>query len=147
MSTRAVVWPSLPAVEELLEDEPAWGHPGIGAGGIAHLRVWSTPSERRLAVVTEQGMGCSTTNAAENIHAALVQHHGPDVVHLEHYPPEQHLDDQHTLDQVVLDDRGKPQWRRIWPTPSINPHHDEFDRWVREGGAAVLAALTEGGVR
>lgn len=134
-------WPKLPAADTLVVDEPAWPHPGIGAGGVAHLRVWATTDGGHLAVVTEQGVGCSTTNAAEHIHSALAEQYGPGVVHLEHYPAAQRVVGPDTLDQVIVTNGGRPQWRRIWPTPTTNSHHEQFDTWVRTGGAAILNTL------
>lgn len=144
MSTPAEVWPALPYAEALIVNDPMWSHPGISVGGVAHLRVWSSVDGRHLAVVTEQGVGCSTTNAAEYIHAALVEQYGPGVVHLEHYPASQRVIGPDSLDEVTVTIDGEPLWRRVWPTPPSNPHHAEFTAWTRSGGSAVLATLTGG---
>jgi hypothetical protein len=122
--------------------DPLWSHPGLSVGGVAHLRVWTTTGGH-LAVVTEQGMGCSVTNAAEQIRTALIELYGPGVVQLEHYPTEQRVGDGATLDQVEVI-AGRPRWRRIWPVPLTNPDHDELRRWARTGGAVVLDVLTGG---
>lgn len=137
-------WPALPAVDTLVLADPLWSYPGLSVGGIAHLWVWSTTSGGRLAVVTEQDMGCSVTNAAEQIHAALADLYGPQVVHLEHYPPAQRsAGDDATLDQVAVTS-GRPRWRRVWPVPPTNPAHGELAQWAQNGGAPVLQALAYG---
>lgn len=136
-------WPALPVADTLVLADPVWSHPGLYVGGVAHLRVWTTTTGGHLAVVTEQGMGVSVTNAAEDIHSALVGLYGPGVVHLEHYPTEQRGGDDPTLDQVAVVD-GRPRWRRVWPVPPVNPDHYELDAWGRAGGAAVLNVLTGG---
>ena len=59
---------SLPALGELIADDPFWRYPsGSGSGeGVAHLRVWLTAGAGpgHLAVVTETGSADSVTESA-----------------------------------------------------------------------------------
>jgi hypothetical protein len=103
--------------------------------GYAHLRVWAADSGH-VAIVTETGLGASTTNSAEHIWLALVEQYGHPLVLLEHYPAAETLGGE-SLDQVHVRD-WQPAWRRIWPTPPENPGHEEFERWMHDHGHRLL---------
>lgn len=86
------LFPDLPALGELVVDEPFWQyqHLYVTSGGVAHLRIWSTPAlnKQLLAMVTELGLGPSITNSIEHIWRVLAgQHSESEIVLLEHYPP------------------------------------------------------------
>ena len=110
----------------------------LAGGGLAHLRVW-TAEPGHVAIVTELGMGSSTTNSAEYIWTALIDQYGHPLVMLEHYPPDQTMPgDGENLDQVVVVD-GRPHWLRIWPTDPDHPKHTELNEWMRNYGFSLLA--------
>lgn len=124
----------LPEVGELLTDEPGWQYPSTCAAGSgqARLRVWaSCGAPGRIAVVTELGIGASTTNSAEMIWAELASTLPGPLTLIEHWPADRHSDEH--LDQVAVAS-GHPAWRRIWPVPDTNPSHAEFLRWMTAGG-------------
>src|SRR2546423_9201246 len=81
----------LPALGELLVDDPFWSYPawGLAREGAGHLRVWATAtaSPGYLAVVTETGGITSVTNSvtesAGRIWADLARKYGPSLVLLE----------------------------------------------------------------
>lgn len=134
-------FPDLPAVGELVLDEPSWTYPSHNpTGGTGHLRVWST-EQGHLAMVTDGNVGTSVTNSAKYIWTALVERFGEPLVLLEHYPSNPQVPGAGGLDQVVvLAEHGRlaPHWRRIWPLSPENPAREEFNEWIREHGQALL---------
>lgn len=92
--------------------------------------------------VTELGKGSSVTNSAEPIWRQLVDEYGEPLVLFEHWRTGDG-EDHARFDQVTVVD-GRPHWRRMWPTPSTNPLHDVFDRWVAVNGLDLVAQLHDG---
>lgn len=134
-------FPDLPPLGELLVDDPLWQYrSGTAAGGgVAHLRVWATKdgTDRRVAVVTETGLGSSVTNSIEYVWASLASGESEsDVVLLEHWPQAESLSDDEHVDQVVVAD-GQPHWRRVWPTES-NPNHEALNAWMAANGHEII---------
>ena len=72
----------------LVRDDPAWPYRSACAagGGIAHLRVWQAGDDGYVAIVTETGLGASTTNSAAEIWAELTIRFPGRLVLLEHWP-------------------------------------------------------------
>lgn len=145
-----VTFPALTVPRELICNDPFWRYPSrcLAGEGVAHLRVWETANGTpgqvggtRLAVVTETGLGASITNSIQDIHAALTNAYGPRIVLLEHWPAGTGADPHEHLDQAVIIN-GEPGWRRIWPTPPTNPHHDQYDTWMNAHGHQLLATQT-----
>lgn len=135
-----IVFPPLPSTGDLVVDDPVWSYRSgtLAGGGLAHLRVW-TAEPGHVAIVTELGMGSSTTNSAEYIWEALIDQYGQPLVMLEHYPPDQTMPGHsENLDQVVVVD-GRPRWQRIWPTHPDHPEHTELDAWMHSYGFDLLA--------
>ncbi|MFI6884001.1 hypothetical protein [Streptosporangium canum] len=133
-------FPNLPAPKSLILDNPVWVYPSTcGAGsGMARLRVWTTEATHlHLAVVSETGIGASTTNSVTSIHNTLTQALNGPVVILEHWP-EQETYGPECLDQLIVT-AGQPHWRRIWPTPPVNPNHCDFETWMFHHGGKLLA--------
>ncbi|MEO3976984.1 hypothetical protein [Streptomyces sp. CAU 1734] len=140
-------FPSLPIVPDphhLVVDDPAWTYTSAcaGGGGIALLRVWRTAGDGRLAIVTENGIAVSITNAAEEISAALAVQHsghpGPLVV-LEHYRAGDGAPHDR-LDQVLVVPGHAPRWRPVWPTGPANPRFAINRTWMHEVGNVLLTA-------
>jgi len=135
----------LPALGDLITDDPWWSYPttGIGGGsGVTRLRIWQARNNSgpHIVVVTELGVGVSITNGIEFIAAKLTTVlPGHPFVLLEHWPKEESVTCEEHLDQVLFTTTG-PQWRRIWPTPSTNPGHAELDEWVRLSGQSILTS-------
>ncbi|MFC9250655.1 hypothetical protein [Amycolatopsis thailandensis] len=134
----AMVLP-LPEVGWLLADDPLWTYPsGTLTSGIARLRIWTVPTGGHLAIVTDQDMGTSITNAAEHVWKTLVDRVGEPLWLLEHYPASKNVpDDGGTLDQVELAD-GEATWRRIWPVAPGFPGHYQALAWMRTCGYEML---------
>lgn len=135
-------FPDLPPLGQMLVNDPFWRYQSgtAAAGGVAHLRTWATSDNegRRVAVVTETGLGSSITNSIEHIWSSLVaEAPGVETVLLEHWPAEAGAGEGEHLDQVVVDN-GQPQWRRIWPTPESNPLHDSFESWMNTQGQVII---------
>lgn len=132
----------LPPVDDaraaLVCDERAWPYRSACAagGGIAHLRVW-TARNGHVAIVTETGLGASTTNSAEEIWDELTARFPGALVLLEHWPAGDGADHDR-LDQVAVEGR-RPTWRRIWPTAPANPDHDLCQAWMQAYGHDLLA--------
>ncbi|MEU5193580.1 hypothetical protein AB0G86_05880 [Streptomyces scabiei] len=123
----------------LVRDDPAWSFRSACAagGGIAHLRVWKTEDEGHVAIVTETGLGASTTNSAGEIWMELVACYPGPLVLFEHWPAGD-CGDHDRLDQVAMEGR-RPIWRRIWPTAPANPDHDVCTAWMQAYGHDLLA--------
>jgi hypothetical protein len=124
----------------LVRDDPAWPFRSACAagGGIAHLRVWKAEGEGHVAIVTETGLGASTTNSAGEIWTELADCFPGPLVLFEHWPAG-NCDDHDRLDQVAMEGR-RPIWRRIWPTAPANPDHDLCTAWMQAYGHDLLAA-------
>jgi len=135
-------FPPLPPVDDaqaaLVCDERAWPDRSACAagGGIAHLRVWKA-SSGHVAIVTETGLGASTTNSAGEIWDELTACFPGPLVLLEHWPAGDG-DDHDRLDQVGLIGR-RPTWRRISPTGLANPDHNLYRAWMQAYGHDLLA--------
>ncbi|MFI1510240.1 hypothetical protein [Streptomyces sp. NPDC020597] len=135
-------FPPLPPVDDakaaLVCDERAWPYRSACAagGGIAHLRVWNARNGH-VAIVTETGLGASTTNSAEEIWDELTARFPGTLVVLEHWPAGGG-DDHDRLDQVGMEGR-RPTWRRIWPTAPANPDHHLCQAWMQAYGHELLA--------
>lgn len=139
----ADLFPPLPPLTDahtaLVCDEPVWPYRSACAadGGIAHLRVWWAGEFGHVAVVTETGLGASTTNSAEEIWNALTTRFPGPLVLLEHWPAGDGADHDR-LDQVAMEGR-RPAWRRIWPTLPTNPDHHLCQAWMQAYGHGLLA--------
>jgi hypothetical protein len=92
----------LPALGELLVDDPCWQYPawGLVREGVGHLRVWAAAaaSPGYLAVVTETGGITSVTESAGRIWAGLARRYGSSLVLLEHHPAAESGEGMETLD-------------------------------------------------
>lgn len=140
-----MTFPDLPALGELVLDDPWWTYrtSGIGGGsGVVRLRVWRSLESRHeiVAVATELGAGVSVTNSIEFIAAKLAtafprQH----FVLFEHWPDGESGAEH--LEQVVATPGEQPRWRRVWPTPPTNPLCDQFGEWIRQNGPKVLTSI------
>lgn len=136
-------FPPLPPIPDprgaLVYDEPAWSYRSACAagGGIVHLRVWQAGVDGHVAIVTETGLGASTTNSAGEIWTQLTARFTSPLVLLEHWPAWDG-DDHDRLDQVTLEGQ-RPTWRRIWPTPATNPQHTLYEAWMQAYGHDLLA--------
>ncbi|WP_433242365.1 hypothetical protein [Actinomadura nitritigenes] len=142
MSGRTAPFPPLPAPLELRLNVPAWRYPSRCAAGhgVGQLRIWSCRVADRLghlAIVTECGIGATTTNSAEPIWGILRRSFMGPLVLLEHWPQAQSPDVGEHLDQVVVA-CGLETWRAIWPTPPTNPAHLEFEAWMAVHGRELL---------
>lgn len=133
--------PRVPDPDVLEADEPAWTYPSscAGGGGIALLRVWRTDNGGHLAMLTENGIGVSITNAAEEITAKLSLNYPGPLVVLEHYRKGDGADHER-LDQVVVPPGRSALWRPVWPIPPVNPDHADHRDWMRDRGHALLVA-------
>ncbi|MER6125341.1 hypothetical protein ABT173_22425 [Streptomyces sp. NPDC001795] len=133
--------PRVPDPHRLEVDEPAWTYPSscAGGGGIALLRVWRTADGGYLAILTENGIGVSITNAAEEIGAKLAANFPGPLVVLEHYRAGDGADHER-LDQVLVLPGRSAQWRAVWPVPPANPDYAVLRDWMRDYGTALLTA-------
>ncbi|MDX2683711.1 hypothetical protein [Streptomyces soliscabiei] len=113
--------------DRLPGDTHAPGRP-YGCGG---------PENGHVAIVTETGLGASTTNSAGEIWDELTARFPGPLVLLEHWPAGDG-DDHDRLDQVGLVGR-RPTWRRIWPTAPANPDHHLRQTWIQAYGHDLLA--------
>jgi hypothetical protein len=108
----------LPALGELVVDDPFWRHPawGLAREGVAHLHIWFTAADPKghVAVVTETGLEDSVTESAGRIWAELVRRYGPSLVLLEHHPAPELGEGMETLDLVRVGAEDSPHWLRIW---------------------------------
>jgi hypothetical protein len=133
----------LPALGELIADDPFWRYPAAARTGqdVAHLRVWltATPEPGHLAVVTETGLSASATQAAGQIWAKLAEQYGPSLVLLEHSPAPEAYESEETLDLVLIGADGSPRWSRVWPTPEENPRHAELELWMALYGHQIVS--------
>ncbi|WP_432158584.1 hypothetical protein [Streptomyces sp. bgisy153] len=144
MSRWTDAFPALPSIPDpllLVTDDPAWTYASscAGGGGIALLRVWRTADGGHLAIVTENGISVSITNAAEEISAALTARYPGPLVILEHYRAGDGADHER-LDQVLAQPGRTPQWRPVWPIPPANPDFEAHQAWMSEYGNALLTA-------
>jgi len=142
--SRTDVFPPLPSVPDpllLVTDDPAWTYSSAcaGGGGIALLRVWRTADGGHLAIVTENGIAVSITNAAEEISAALTARYPGPLVVLEHYRAGDGAA-YDRLDQVLTLPGRASRWRPVWPIPPANPDFELHQAWMRECGSALLTA-------
>lgn len=133
----------LPELAELIRNEPRFRYDSACAAGYgrAHLRVWRCADDdpvQYLAVLTQIDDGASITNSAADIWHALANQYGQQVVVLEHWPDDGDCTPEH-VDQVTLD-RGKPTWRRVWPSSEDHPDHVEFTAWAQK----ILPVLQAG---
>ncbi|WP_217231393.1 hypothetical protein [Streptomyces anulatus] len=135
--------PSIPNPHQLVTYDPAWVYTSAcaGGGGMALLRVWRTADGGRLAIVTENGIAVSITNAAEEISAALTARCTGPLVVLEHYPAGDGAPHDR-LDQVLAVPGSTPRWRPVWPTSSANPDYATNRAWMDTYGTTLLAAPT-----
>jgi hypothetical protein len=133
----------LPALGELVADEPFWSYPAGGAAraGVAHLRVWLTagPEPGHLAVVTETGPDAGVTESAGLIWAEFARRYGPRFVLLEHFPAPELGEGTETLDLVRVGADGSPHWSRVWPTPEENPRHAGLELWMAAYGHQIVS--------
>jgi hypothetical protein len=133
----------LPPLGELIADDPFWRHPAGGPAweGVAHLRVWTTPTDPpgHLAVVTETGSAASVTEFAGHISADLARAYGRPLVLLEHYPAPEAGEGVETLDLVRIGADGSPHWLRVWPTPQENPRHAGLELWMAIHGYRIVS--------
>lgn len=137
-------FPALPLIEDphrLVTDDPAWTYTSTcaGGGGMALLRVWRTADDGHLAMITENGIAVSITNAAEDIAAALTGQYPGRLVILEHYRAGDGAPYER-LDQVLVRPGRTPDWRPVWPIPPNNPNFAAHQTWIREYGATLLTA-------
>ncbi|MFJ3182599.1 hypothetical protein ACIPJN_29995 [Streptomyces sp. NPDC086796] len=133
--------PIVPDPHHLVTDDPAWTYTSAcaGGGGIALLRVWRTAGDGHLAIVTENGIAVSITNAAEEISAALADRYPGPLVILEHYRAGDGAPHDR-LDQVLVVPGRAPRWRPVWPTGPANPNFAINRTWMSELGSVLLAA-------
>ena len=133
----------LPAIGELIVDEPFWRHPawGLAREGVAHLRIWTSATDPpgHVAVVTETGLEASVTESAGRIWADLVRRYGPSLVLLEHHPTPELAEGMETLDLVRIGADGSPHWTRVWPTPENNPRHAGLELWMASYGHQIVS--------
>lgn len=125
----------------LVEDDAAWTYASacVGSGGIALLRVWRTTDGGHLAIVTENGIGVSVTNSAEEIGAALTACFPGPLVVLEHYRAGDGTNYER-LDQVLTGPGRETRWRPVWPIPPSHPDFERHRAWMRECGSTLLTA-------
>jgi hypothetical protein len=132
----------LPALGELVVDDPYWQYPawGLGQEGVGHLRVWATATAApgHVAVVTETGLGNSVAESAGRIWAELVRRYGPSLVLLEHHLAPELAEGVETLDLVRIGADGSPHWSRVWPTPGDNPRHARLELWMAAYGHQIV---------
>ncbi|MFF8992601.1 hypothetical protein ACF09H_22225 [Streptomyces sp. NPDC014983] len=135
--------PSLSDPHQLVTYDPAWTYPSAcaGGGGMALLRVWRTADGGHLAIVTENGIAVSITNAAEEISEALTRRYPGPLVILEHYPAGDGAPHDR-LDQVLAVPGRTPRWRPIWPTSPVNPDYTTNRAWMDAYGTTLLSATT-----
>jgi hypothetical protein len=129
-------------------DEPFWRHPawGLAREGVAHLRIWTTPTDPpgHVAVVTETGLGNSVTESAGRIWADLARRYGPSLLLLEHHPAPELAEGVETLDLVRIGADGSPHWSRVWPTPQDNPRHAGLELWMATYGHQIVSGSASG---
>jgi DNA ligase (NAD+) len=133
--------PHVPDPHDLVADDQTWTYPSscAGGGGRAHLRVWRTADGGHLAIVTENGIGVTVTNVAEEINARLTARFPGPLVVLEHWRAGDGANHAR-LDQALAPAGHRPQWRPVWPIPPVNPDHAAHQHWMRDCGNALLAA-------
>lgn len=127
----------LPPLGGLIEDTQQWWYLSRGREGIARLRVW-TAGSGYLAVVTQLGTGVNITNAISDIWQILDEDYGGPLILIEHWPASQASDAGEHLDLVQARD-DRPDWCRLWPTPSSSPWHAAAEAWMAASGHVILA--------
>jgi hypothetical protein len=128
----------LPALGELITDEPRWRYPGeYGSGyGTARLRVWET-SDGHLAVVTETGDGISVTNAARAIWRVLAGRFPGALTVIEQWPAGQSPETGEHYDLMQAPPGTAPGWSRLWPAHPEHPQAAVYVAWMARWGAQI----------